>query len=229
MASTSAASPRPRYGAGMKLVIIGAGGFGREVLDVIEAVNEVRAPAGMAGFEVLGFLDDGSPGLETLAPYGVSHLGPVDMLRSLDAEVGYVIGIGSPQIRRRLDESHRGRPCPALVHPAATVGRAVEIGEGSVICAGVRITNNIKIGRHVHLNINATVGHDTRLGDYVTVSPLVAVSGNVTLEDEVMLGTGATLNPGITVGTGAIIGSGAAALRDVAPGVTAVGVPAKAR
>lgn len=212
-----------------RLVIIGAGGFGREVLDVVEAINFEWSTTGEQRFQVLGFLDDGDPDPATLEPYGVPHLGPVALLGTLPADVGYVIGIGSPQVRRKLDEQHTGRPCPTLIHPSVTKGRAVDLGPGSVVCAGVRLTNNIRVGRHVHLNLNSTVGHDARLGDYVTVSPLVAISGNVTLADEVMLGTGVTLNPGITVGEGAIVGSGGAALRDIEPGVTAVGVPAKPR
>lgn len=213
----------------MRLVIIGAGGFGREVLDVIDAINFEWSTTGETKYDVLGFLDDGIPDSRLLAPYGVHHLGPVAMLDDMPIDVGYVIGIGSPQVRRKLDEQHAGRECPVLVHPSATMGRAVELGPGSVVCAGVRLTNNIRVGRHVHLNLNSTVGHDARLGDYVTVSPLVAISGYVTLEDEVMVGTGVTLNPGLSVGAGAVIGSGAAALRDVGPGVTAVGVPAKPR
>lgn len=212
-----------------RLVIIGAGGFGREVMDVIDAINLDRATTGSTCYEVVGFLDDGDPDPATLAPYGVEHLGPVSRLETMPKEIGYVVGIGSPQVRHRLAEQYSDRFSPALVHPAVTMGRAVEIGVGCVVCAGVRLTNNISLGSHVHLNLNATVGHDARLGNYVTVSPLVAISGYVTLEDEVMIGTGATLNPGITVGTGTVIGSGAAALRDLPSGVTAVGVPAKSR
>ena len=213
-----------------KLVIIGAGGFGREVLDVIEALNSAPTTSGDGEFEVVGFLDDGSPDPSTLAPYGVEHLGPVAELETMSPDVGYVIGIGSPAVRRTIDERFMPlRTSPALVHPAATYSRAVIFGPGTVVCAGVRLTNNITLGRHVHLNINSTVGHDARLGDYATVSPLVAISGNVTLDEEVMIGTGVTLNPGVSVGRKAVIGSGAAVLSDVEAGVTAVGVPAKPR
>lgn len=212
------------------LVIIGAGGFGREVLDVVESVNGVRAMGMDDKLEVLGFLDDGTPDPATLEPYGVSHLGPVDLLDDMDADVQYVIGIGSPEVRRKLDERFRDtRQSPVLVHESVTHSRAVSFGPGTVVCAGVRLTNNITIGRHVHLNLNTTVGHDARLGDYVTVSPLVAISGYVTLGDEVMVGTGVTLNPGISVGARSVIGSGAAVLKDLPADVTAVGVPAKPR
>ena len=207
--------------------MIGGGGFGREVLDVIEAVN-AQAATRKPPYELVAVLDDGDPDPATLMPYGVV-VQPIDALEEMPADVGYVIGIGSPRVRRRLDERFSGRPCPPLVHPAATLGREVAVGRGSVICAGARLTNNITLGRHVHVNINATIGHDARLGSYVTLSPLVAVSGAVTLEDEAFVGTGATINPGVRLGSGATLGSGAVALRDVAAGATAVGVPARVR
>lgn len=213
-----------------KLVIIGAGGFGREVLDVIEDINPQRLMGYVDPFEVVGFLDDGEPDPATLAPYGVEHLGAVALLDEMPPDVQYVIGIGSPKMRRELDGRYLGRrESPTLVHPSVTMGRAVTFGPGTVVCAGVRLTNNIRVGRHVHINLNATVGHDAVLEDYVTVSPLVAISGYAHLESGAMIGTGATLNPGITVGAGAVVGSGAAALKDIQSGVTAVGVPAKPR
>lgn len=212
-----------------RLVILGAGGFGREVFDLIDAINSDSSSVETQPFEVLGFLDDGAPDAATLAPYVVEHLGPTSALETMPDEVGFAVGIGSPAARRKLVEQYAGRPQPALVHPSVTMGRAVTVGDGTVICAGVRLTNNIAIGRHVHLNLNCTVGHDARIDDFVTVSPLVAVSGYVSVETEVMVGTGVTLNPGTTIGAGSTVGSGAAVLRDVPSGVIAVGVPAKVR
>jgi sugar O-acyltransferase (sialic acid O-acetyltransferase NeuD family) len=213
-----------RHDAGVEMnqqiVIIGAGGFGREVLDVVEAINLEYQATGAPKYEVLGFLDDGD----------LDHIGPVGVLADMPGSVGYVIGIGSPHARAAIDEQFAGlRPSPVLVHPSATMGREVELGPGTVVCAGARLTNHIRLGRHVHVNLNSTIGHDARLDDYVTLSPLVAVSGNVHLEAGAFLGTGVTLNPGVTVGTRGVIGSGAAVLGDVDAGVTAVGVPARPR
>jgi len=214
-----------------RLVIIGAGGFGREVLDVIEAINFDYASTGTQPFEVLGFLDDGEPDLMLLAAYGVAHLGPVAHLEQMPADVGYVIGIGSPEARAKIDGYclSLSRPSPVLVHPSATMGRKVELGPGTVICSHVSLTNHITLGRHVHVNINCTVGHDAALNDYVTLSPLVAISGNVTAHEGAFFGTGCDVNPGLTVGEYAVVGTGAAVVRDVAAGTTAVGVPARPR
>lgn len=212
-----------------RLVIVGAGGFGREVLDVVEAINDDHLSTRVVPFEVVGFVDDGEPDPATLEPYGVPLLGGLSELDRLPDDVGYVVGIGSPSVRRKIDERFWGRRCPVLVHPSATMGRAVTLGPGSVVCPGVRLTNNIRAGRHVHLNLNTTIGHDARLGDYVTVSPLVAVSGYASLGDEAMIGSGAVINPGAVVGAGATVGSGAVVLGEVPAGVVAVGVPARVR
>lgn len=214
-----------------RLVILGAGGFGREVLDVIEAINHNRAASGSLAYEVLGFLDDGAPDPNTLEPYGVTVIGGVADITGLPTDVEYVIGVGDPAVRRKIAEvaDEAGRRSPALVHPSVTSGRAVNLGGGTIVCAGARLTNNIQVGRHVHVNLNATIGHDAVLDDYVTLSPLVAVSGYAQLGAGAFVGTGATINPGVTVGDAAVIGAGGVVLRDVGAGVTAVGVPARAR
>jgi sugar O-acyltransferase (sialic acid O-acetyltransferase NeuD family) len=211
------------------LVVIGAGGFGREVLDVIEAVN---ATAIEPTFEVLGVLDDGAPDETLLSPYRVRHLGPVSILADLAPEVGYVIGVGAPDARETLDRVGLDlkRHSPVLVHPSAAIGRhAVELGPGTIVCAHVSITNHIRLGRHVHVNLNSTIGHDAVLDDYVTLSPLVAISGNVHAQSKAFFGTGAKVNPGLTIGSGAVVGTGAAVIKNVEAGQTVVGVPAKPR
>jgi sugar O-acyltransferase (sialic acid O-acetyltransferase NeuD family) len=205
-----------------RLVIIGAGGFAREVLDVVEAINRERPT-----WDVVGFVDDGDPDEDLLEARGHQLLGGSDHLERLDA--AFVIGIGDPATRRRLDEraSSAGLLPATVVHPQATMASLVDLGPGSVVTAGVRMTTNISTGRHVHLNLNTTVGHDCVLGDYVTVNPGVNISGSCVIGDGVMLGTGAAVIQGLTIGAGATVGAGAVAVKDVPPGVTAVGIPAR--
>jgi sugar O-acyltransferase (sialic acid O-acetyltransferase NeuD family) len=206
-----------------RLVIIGAGGFGREVLDIVEAVN-----AGSPTFDFIGFVDDNDDlDLELLTRRGAALLGTVDALPDLDGS--YVIGIGSPSARRSVDTRIArwpGRPA-SIIHPACTVASEVVIGPGAVLAAGARISTNIEIGQHFHANPNATVGHDCVIGNYVTLSPGSHISGSVTLGDGVLVGTGAVVIQGCTVGDWAVIGAGAVVVRDVEPGVTVAGVPAR--
>ncbi|HMM82438.1 MAG TPA: acetyltransferase [Terrimesophilobacter sp.] len=207
------------------LVIIGAGGFGREVHDIVEAVN---AETDM--FDFLGFVDDHVTKPELLAGRG-RILGGDDILPTLPSNTQYVISIGDARIRRSIDQSatELGLRAAVLVHPSATRGmHRVELGPGTIICSHVSLTTDITLGRHVHLNLNATIGHDAVLKDYVTVNPGATISGNVVLEEGVMIGTGASVNQGMTVGKESVIGAGAAVVRSIPAGVTAIGIPAKA-
>jgi sugar O-acyltransferase (sialic acid O-acetyltransferase NeuD family) len=212
------------------LVVIGAGGFGREVHDVIEAMNDAGSASGEAQIECVGFLADGHADVELVEERGVPFLGPVDGLTSLPADVRYVIAIGNGAVRRRIDEwaVGEGREAMSLVHPSAVLGRhRVSLGPGSIVCAAAVLTTNVRLGRHVHVNLSVTVGHDAVLGNYVTVNPNVSISGFAVLEDEVTMGTGAVIVDRRRIGARTTVGAGAAVVRDLPADVTAVGVPAR--
>ena len=138
-----------------------------------------------------------------------------------DTDPRYVIGIGSPAVRAKLDEQLTawGRTAATLIHPAATVASDNRIGDGVLLAAGARVTTNVTLGRHVHLNVNAVVSHDCVVGDYTTLSPGALVNGDVPLGTEgVFLGTGAIITPGITIGDHAVIGAGAVVVTRCATG-----------
>jgi sugar O-acyltransferase (sialic acid O-acetyltransferase NeuD family) len=203
------------------LVIVGAGGHGRETLDVVEACNAMSPT-----YDFMGFCArDADPAL--MARRHATVLGDVDVLRDLDAS--YVIGIGTSGTRRDLDAriTGFGRDAVTLVHPAASLGSDLRLAPGVILAAGARATTNVTLGRHTHLNVNAVVSHDCEVGDYVTLSPGVLINGNVTLGEGVFLGTGAVVLPGRSIGAWATIGAGAVVTEDVASGRTAVGVPAR--
>jgi sugar O-acyltransferase (sialic acid O-acetyltransferase NeuD family) len=217
-----------------RLVVIGAGGHGREVLDVVEALNAVQPR-----FDVVGVVADVAD-VDLLARRGATYLGSVDellegRLEATAEPVNLVVAIGSAVTRSLLVGRVEAAPAlvgrtrwvPALVHPAATVGADVELGDGVVVAAGGRITTNVRIGRHAQINVNAVVSHDGRLGDHVTLSPGVLINGSVTIGPGAFLGTAAVVTPGRSIGAGSVIGAGAVVVDDVPPGVTAIGVPAR--
>lgn len=213
---------------GEPLVIIGAGGFGRETADVVEALNAGEsAPV----WDLVGTVDD-SPSeanLERLAARGIAHLGGVAELLARPERPRYVVGIGSPSVREaiadRLDAA--GFRAATLVHPAATVGSNCVIGEGSVVLAGARVTTNIRLGRHVHLNPNVTIGHDTVLEDFVSMNPASSVSGDCIIGPRALIGVAAVVLNQLTVGAGALVGGAACVVRNVPPNSVVKGVPAR--
>lgn len=204
------------------VAIVGAGGFGRECLDIILDLN-----AGGAKLDVVGFVDDDGGDEVLLERRGVRCLG--DIASTPHHSPRYVIAIGAGATRRWIDETltEAGLVAVSLIHPQATLGSDCQVGGGTILNAGARATTNIRLGRHVQIHANATVGHDAILGDYVSVYPGATISGSAELGDEATIGTGANVLPGVCVGEGTIVGAGAVVNRDVDPGSVVAGVPAR--
>ena len=205
-----------------RIVLVGGGGHASDVLQAIEAVNEL-----VPTFEVVGILDDGEVDPARFGGRGVEHIGSVDDIASLDGV--FVLAVGWPATRRALAEriGERATPCEPIVHPGADVGAGVELGPGTVVLGGAHLSPMVRLGPHSLVSYNATVGHDTTFGAYASVMPLAAVSGDVVAGDDVLVGTRATIVQGLRVGDRARIGAGAAVVHDVAPDTTVVGVPAR--
>jgi sugar O-acyltransferase (sialic acid O-acetyltransferase NeuD family) len=216
------------------LVIVGAGGHGREVLDVVEAVNAASVErSGEPVWRVLGFADDrlvvGEP-LERLRRRGVEVVGTLDDVAGTEALV--VVAVGDPAVRRDLVERAGGlglHLAPALVHPSATLGGDVALGAGVVVAAGSQLTTNVRVGTGAQVNVGCSISHDVTLGDHVTLSPGCRLTGGVTVEAGSFFGVGALVAPGVRVGAGARVGAGSVVLHDVAPGTTVHGTPARPR
>lgn len=195
-----------------RLVIYGLGGFGRELVT-----------AARAGGREIAFISDGPA-----EPYLDVPLIDRAALRD-DDEI--VIGIGDGAVRRRLAES-LGPRAGRLIAPTAVIGGDVEIGEGAIFCDFTMVTTSARIGRHFQCNIYSYVAHDCVIGDYVTFAPKVCCNGNVHVADGAYVGTGAVLRQGtnekpLLIGEGAVIGMGAVVTKDVAPGATVIGNPAR--
>jgi sugar O-acyltransferase (sialic acid O-acetyltransferase NeuD family) len=204
-----------------RVVLVGAGGFGRETAGLI---------ASLVGVEAIGFLDD-DPLLQGKTLAGLEVLGALDRLDSMP-EASVVVTLGNPRdpaIRQRIVE-RLGLPVGryrTLIHPLATVGPDVRIGEGTVVHAGSVFTQGIEIGRHVAAMPNVVLTHDDRVGDFVTFGAGVMLAGGVAVEDSAYIGSGATVREGCRIGLGATIGMGSVVLSDVPPGETWAGVPAQ--
>lgn len=206
------------------IAVFGAGGFGREVLTIIKAINKVEFK-----YNILGFFDDGEPIGKIINGYPV--LGGVDALQKWGKGICVVVAIGGPAVKRKIVEkiSNNNVEFPTLIHPHAIIGddELVDIGKGCIICAGTIITVNVRIEDFVILNLGCTVGHDTHIGEYASFMPSVNISGEVNIGKGVYVGTGAKIINRLTIGNDTVVGAGAVVVKALPENCTAVGVPAK--
>jgi sugar O-acyltransferase (sialic acid O-acetyltransferase NeuD family) len=195
-----------------KLAIIGAGGFGREAY--YHALAAIRTYGSQR--EIRFFADD------KYADGDVLPLSKFDPM-TFDA----VIAIGNPSARQRIAESMSALTTFATIKNPSSEVMNSRIGDGSIICSGVVITDNVSIGRHVHINLNATIGHDCIICDYVTIAPGANISGNVTIGQRCNIGTNAAIREKVTICDDVVIGMGCVVLQDITEAGTYVGIPAK--
>ncbi|MCW4051508.1 MAG: acetyltransferase [Candidatus Bathyarchaeota archaeon] len=199
------------------VVIVGAGGFGRETLEILRALD----------YNILGFID-GNKLLHGKIINNYPVLGGLDWFGELD-DVGCVVAIGDCKARKQVVEKleRKGIRFYNAIHPSVIITDFVELGEGVIIQAGSILAVNSKIGDHAHINFNCVIGHDAVVGSYCTISPSVNLMGYSRLDEEVFVGAGATFLPDISVGSWSTIGAGAVVIKNIPDNVTAVGVPAK--
>ncbi len=195
----------------MKLVIIGAGGFGREAAWTAES----------AGHEIVGVCDDDAGAAPRCA--GRPFLGTVETAVQegiIPADTGFFVAIGTNAVRHALFE--RALACGlapvSVVSPQAVLAPGVAMGDGSYAGPGCVISVGTRIGRGVIVNNLASVGHDVTIGDFAQICPGAAISGGCVIGEEALLGTHATVIPLKRIGARATLGAGALALRDVPDG-----------
>jgi sugar O-acyltransferase (sialic acid O-acetyltransferase NeuD family) len=206
------------------IVILGAGGFGREVLDIMIAQNKVSKR-----WKILGFVDE-NPKLKGKVLNGYRVLGSFDWFSEVDPkEINVVCAIGDNVSKKKVVEKAKGLGLrfANVVHPSVIMTEFVTLGEGVIICAGCILTNQITIGNHVIINLDVTIGHDSIIEDFCTLSPGVHISGRNKIGEGANVGTGAVTIQGIAIGRWSIIGAGAVVVQDIPDKVIAVGIPAK--
>ena len=209
-----------------RLVIVGAGGLGKEVVRYIKDINQIHPT-----YEVLGFIDS-APEKKGIEYFGVPVLGDFDILNSLSASNEKLDGfcaVAKPSIKSRLVLQMKEYNIEAIsiIHPTAYISPEVQIGKGVLIGPFCVLTTNITIGDYVHINPQCGIGHDTTISDFSTLYWNVNVSGNVTIEERVEIGSKAFIKQGLTIRKNSVIGAGAVVIHSIESGMTVVGVPAK--
>ncbi|MCY2953712.1 MAG: acetyltransferase [Planctomycetota bacterium] len=205
----------------MNVVIIGAGGHGRVVLDILR----------LAGHHTpVGFIDaDASLANTTVA--GLPVLGPVNLLDKLRRQDvrGAVVAIGDNRIRSSYAElvGQCGLELVNAIHLSAVISSTVQLGRNTVIAAGAVVGTDARIADSVIINTSAVVDHECRIGSAVHICPGVLLAGRVVVEDGAFVGLGAKVLPCLRIGLHAIVGAGAVVLEDVPAAATVVGVPAR--
>ncbi|HTY81959.1 MAG TPA: acetyltransferase [Dehalococcoidales bacterium] len=206
----------------MNIVIFGAGGHGRVVLDILKHDRRVN---------LAGFIDDNRNSHQKIID-GVRVLGDVTRLPELIAAHnldGCVVAIGDNKVRAKLfaKVKHLGLKLENAIHPNALIAKDVEIGEGVVIASGAIINTGTRIGNNVIINTGVVIDHNNIIEDNVHISPGAKLAGEVTVKKYAHVGIGVTVVPHLTIGESAVVGAGAVVQEDIPDDSTAVGVPAR--
>ena len=207
------------------IVLVGAGGFGREVLWQLSELNNSTDQ-----YNILGFVDD-APSYQGKVINGFPVLGNDQWLLEYSKDICVAICVGNPNGRKsiynRLKENPRISFPSIVAKDVKYCSEFVKLGQGCIICLSNVLTVNITIGDFVIVNLDCTIGHDAVLGDFVTLYPSVNVSGNVHIGECTEIGTGANIIQGKVIGENTIIGAGSVVVKDIPSNCTAVGAPAK--
>lgn len=207
----------------MRLIGLGAGGHAKVIIEILGADSR---------YELYGLLD-ARPELKGRKVLGVPVLGDDSLLPEIRRDVSHFFvglgGTGDNGPRRRLFELARGlgfEPVKAI-HPSAAISPSAIIGEGAVIAAGAIVNADARLGANVIVNSGAIVEHDCVVGDHVHIATGAKLASTVTVGTGAHIGAGATVLQCITIGENALVGIGSVVVRDVPPGATVMGNPAR--
>lgn len=199
------------------LVIVGRGGFAREVKWIVDCIDRSAE-----NWNFLGYIDKDSNKPDVI--------GDDTYVLNRKEKLSVLLAIGNPQIRNKIYSVYKKNnflEFPNLIDPSVKMSESVNLGEGNIICANNILTVDISLGNFNIINLGCTFGHDVRVGDFNTVNPGSNISGNVLLKDYTEIGTGTKIIQGITIEQGVITGAGSVITSDIPAQTTVVGVPAK--
>jgi sugar O-acyltransferase (sialic acid O-acetyltransferase NeuD family) len=205
----------------MDVIIAGAGGHGRVVLDILRAANL---------HTVVGFLD-ANQDLHGTAINGVPVMGNLNLLFKLKSKgvAGAIVAIGDNRIRASY--AHKlaaaGLKLANAIHPSAIISPTARLGLNLVIAAGAIICTEAKIADSAIINTAAVVDHECEIGEAAFIAPGVRLAGRVSVGEGAFVGIGANVLPCLRIGEHSIVGGGTLVRRDVPPGATVVGVPGR--
>jgi sugar O-acyltransferase (sialic acid O-acetyltransferase NeuD family) len=204
-----------------RILIVGAGGFGREVL------QWARDAWPDADDRIAGFLSADADALEGL-DCDHSVLGSPDGYQPAPGD-RLLLAIGIPYVRRRVTESllDRGAEFLTLIHPTAVVAASASIGPGSILCPYSIASDSCRVGRFVVMNYHSSLGHDATAGDFSVFSPYATLGGNAHIEDDVFLGLHASVGPGKTVGARSKVSANSCVLTSAPTESIIYGVPGR--
>ena len=205
------------------MLIVGAKGFAKEVLEVLHQLNQL---------ENVVFYDDVNSNIPDLLYNQFQVVKNSDDAQKFfkEKDSKFTIGIGNPELRKKLYDKFIsiGGVFTSTISPYAKIGNyGNSIGEGSNIMTGTVITNDVQISKGVLINLNCTIGHDSIVGEFVEMSPGVHISGNCKIGDYSVFGTNSTVLPKISIGKNVIIGAGSVVTKDIPDNSLAIGIPAK--
>ena len=205
----------------MKVIIVGAGGHGRVVLDILRAAGQ---------HEVAGFVD-ATPALAGQKIEGLPVFGPVNVLPKLRQQKiqGAIVAIGDCRVRQKYGQvlKEQGFQLVNAIHPRASVSPSATLAENIVIASNACVCAHAKVASSIILNTSSVVDHECDIGDGVHICPGAILGGRVRIGREAWIGLGSNVIQCITIGESAIVGAGATVIRDVPARATVVGVPAR--
>jgi sugar O-acyltransferase (sialic acid O-acetyltransferase NeuD family) len=196
----------------MNIIIIGAGGHSKVIIDIIRELGN---------YNIVGIYDDNKIGYFS----GIKIIGKISEINNtIDY---FIIGIGNDKIRKKIAEEYNQLKWATLIHPKTIIAKTAIIKEGSVVCAGAIIQTEVEVGKHCIINTNCSIDHESTIGDYCSICPSSTICGQVKVGESSFIGANSTIIQIIEIGKECIIGAGSVVIRNIPNNSKAVGNPAK--